>query len=116
MSDEIQIGDLTFAPGVLETIVTLAAKDVEGVAGIVGGQTLANLAQKAMNKSAAKSVEVSVDGEGVSVSLHIEVEYGSSLRGVAETVQCAVAEAVTHQVGVAIEAVDVYVDAIEFTG
>lgn len=116
MSDEIKIGDLTLAPGVLETIVTLAAKDVEGVASICGSQGLAQLAQKAVNKQAARSVEVSTEGDAVAISLHIEVEYGSSLKDVAEAVQKAVSEAVTHQVGVPIDAVDVFVDAIEFTG
>lgn len=117
MSDQIEVGDLTLAPGVLETIVTLAAREVEGVSSLCGDtQGLAGLAQKAMNKQAATSVEVSTDGEKLSASLHIEVEYGKSLREVAAAVQEAVADAVTHQVGAEIDSVDVFVDGIHFEG
>jgi len=116
MSDEIQVGDLSLAPGVLETIVTLAARKVDGVAQVCGSQGLAQLAQKAVNKQAARSVSVTTDGQAVSVALHIEVEYGSSLRAVAKAVQEAVAEAIHNQVGAEVAAVDVFVDAIQFAG
>ncbi len=116
MADEIHIGDLTFAPGVLETIVTLAAKDVEGVADIVGSQKLPQLTQRAVNKQPARSVEVDVEQDRLHVSLHVEVEYGQPLREVGQAVQKAVFEAVTHQVGVPVDSVDVYIDEIEFTG
>jgi len=116
MSDEIQVGDLSLAPGVLETIVTLAAREVEGVAQVCGSQGLAQLAQKAVNKQAARSVSVSTEQDAVTVALHIEVEYGSSLKVVARNVQAAVAEAIRHQVGADVAAVDVFVDAIQFTG
>jgi len=116
MSDEIQVGDLSLAPGVLETIVTLAAREVEGVAQICGSQGLAQLAQKAVNKQAARSVSVTAEGDAVSVALHIEAEYGPSLRDVARAVQRAVAEAIENQIGARVAKVDVFVDAIQFSG
>lgn len=118
VSEEIKLDGLGLAPGVLETIVTLAAKSVEGVA-CVCGQGLAGLAQKAVSKSggkAPKPVEVRLQDGSVSVALHVEFDYGKPLRAVAVAVQEAVADAVRSQVGVPVGTVDVFVDGIVFKG
>ncbi|MDZ4063095.1 MAG: Asp23/Gls24 family envelope stress response protein [Coriobacteriia bacterium] len=118
MSEEIRLDGLGLAPGVLETIVTLAAKGVEGVA-CVCGQGLAGLAQKAVGKSGGrtpKPVDIQVEDGSVSVALHVEFDYGKPLRAVAVAVQEAVADAVRSQVGVPVRAVNVFVDGIVFKG
>ncbi|MDP2182453.1 MAG: Asp23/Gls24 family envelope stress response protein [Actinomycetota bacterium] len=117
MSEEIRLDGLGLAPGVLETIVTLAAKSVEGVACICG-HGLAGLAQKAVSKpgKAPKPVEIQVEDGSVSVALHVEFDYGKPLRAVAVAVQEAVADAVRNQVGVPVRAVNVFVDGIVFKG
>ncbi|MDA3937586.1 MAG: Asp23/Gls24 family envelope stress response protein, partial [Actinomycetota bacterium] len=98
MSDEIKLHGLGVAPGVLETIVTLAAQCVDGVV-FVGTQGIVGLVQKNVAKG-APGVEVVVADDGaISVTLHIEVEYGKPLRAVASSVQDAVADAITSQVG-----------------
>lgn len=114
MSDEIRLEGLGVAPGVLDTIVTVAAESVEGVAA-VGAPGLAGLVQKGARKGAARAVDVVTDGGGVlTVSLHVQIVYGSKLRKVAEEIQCAVADALASQVGVKVAAVDVYVDSLVF--
>lgn len=113
MSDEIRLEGLGVAPGVLDTIVTLAAEGVEGVAG-VGAQGLAGLVQGARKKG-SRAVEVTSDEDGsVSASIHIQVEYGRKLREVAGNVQAAVEDALKSQVGVPVTSVDVYVDGLVF--
>ncbi|MDZ4178291.1 MAG: Asp23/Gls24 family envelope stress response protein [Coriobacteriia bacterium] len=114
MSDEIKLQGLGVAPGVLETIVTLAAESVEGVAR-VGVPGLVGLVRKGGGKGASRSAEVSVDDGGdVSVVLHVDIVYGHALRTVAGAVQDAVADALASQVGLSVDAVDVFVDGIEF--
>lgn len=117
MSEEIKLEGLGLAPGVLETIVTLAAKSVDGVA-CVCGQGLAGLAQKAVNKpgKGIKPVEIVVEDGAVAVAMHLELDYGKPLRAVAMAVQDAVADAIRSQVGVPVRAVDVFVDGIVFEG
>lgn len=115
VSEEMQLGEMTLAPGVLETIITVAARDVDGVMSVVGSQQgLAQMAQKAVNRQAAKSVSATMDEGAVSVMLHIEVEYGRSLRTVGTEVQEAVAEAIKSQLNVCVGAVDVFIDAVRF--
>ncbi|MBI5232592.1 MAG: Asp23/Gls24 family envelope stress response protein [Coriobacteriales bacterium] len=115
MSDEIRLEGIGVAPGVLDTIVTMAAQGVEGVAA-VGAQGLAGLAQKA-RKGTARAVSVCVceeNPESLDVVVHIQAIYGSRLRDVARGVQAAVVDAITSQVGVEVASVDVFVDGIVF--
>jgi uncharacterized alkaline shock family protein YloU len=114
MSDEIRLEGLGVAPGVLDTIVTMAAEGVEGVAS-VGAPGLAGLVQKGTRKGAGRAVDVCVDEDGaISATIHIQVLYGHKLKDVANAVQNSVADAVSSQVGVQIAGVDVYVDGIVF--
>ncbi|MBS3957635.1 MAG: Asp23/Gls24 family envelope stress response protein [Clostridiales bacterium] len=111
MSEEIRLPGLTIAPSVLDTIITLAVNQVEGVAFASSGQGLGGL----VNRAAGKAVEVSSAEDGaVTVSVHITVRYGMPIHTVARTVQEAVADSIRSQVGTKVDSVDVYVDGIEF--
>jgi len=111
MSTEMRFEGLDVAPGVLETIVTLAATEVEGVA-CVDCNGLAGLMAKA---SRSKPVEVSLADDGdFAVVVHMSVDYGRPLRAVAAEVQKAVADALQSQTGHAASTVDVFIDAIVF--
>jgi uncharacterized alkaline shock family protein YloU len=114
MSDEIRLEGLGVAPGVLDTIVTVAADGVEGVA-TVGASGLAGLMQKGARKGASRAVDVVVGEDGtLTATIHVQVEYGRKLRQVACEVQQAVEEALASQVGLDVAAVDVYVDGLVF--
>jgi len=114
MSDELRLEGLGVAPGVLDTIVTVAVEAVDGVAA-VGAPGLAGLVQKGARKGASRAVDVSVaEDSAISVTIHLQVLYGHKLKDVANDVQAAVADAVSSQVGVEVAAVDVFVDGIVF--
>jgi uncharacterized alkaline shock family protein YloU len=111
---EIQLEGLAVAPGVLDTIVSMAAEGVEGVAAL-GAPGLAGLVQKGARKGAARAVDVCVDDEGaVAATIHIQVSWGHKLKDVAMAVQHSVADALVSQVGTSVASVDVYVDGIVF--
>jgi uncharacterized alkaline shock family protein YloU len=109
MTDELRLDGIGVAPGVLDTIVTLAAEGVEGVARVETG-ALGGLVHKT-----GKALAVAVDEAGaMAVGLHLTLRYGQPLHEVAKHVQRAVAEALTSQTGQPVTSVDVYVDAIVF--
>jgi uncharacterized alkaline shock family protein YloU len=111
MATEMRFEGLDVAPGVLETIVTLAATQVDGV-GCVEGSGLAGLMQKA---GRTKPVEVALaEDETFAVTIHLSVCYGRPIRAVAADVQHAVADALLSQTGHGVASVDVYVDGIVF--
>jgi uncharacterized alkaline shock family protein YloU len=113
MSEEISLDGIGVAPGVLETIATVAARGVEGVADICGGQAgLAGLVQRG---PATRGMCVEIDASNdLVVSVHVSVHYGRPLREVAAEVQRAVTDALLTHTGQAVAAVDVYVDSVVF--
>ena len=116
MSEELFVDGLGLAPGVMETIVAIAAKDVEGVASVGASSfTGLNLRSRIAGKSDVPAIDVSMnESDGIDVDVHIDVQYGKSIPKVAAEVRQAVADAVAVQVGFTISSVDVYVDGIRF--
>lgn len=114
MNDEVK--ELDFEgfkarPEVLETIVGVAAASVEGVAGLVG----ASGARGAPGRRAVtRGVSVSVDGERLEVTVHIQAEYGCPLRQLGDRVKQTVSEALYNMTGWPVARVDVYVAEIGF--
>ncbi|MBC7267009.1 MAG: Asp23/Gls24 family envelope stress response protein [Coriobacteriia bacterium] len=110
MGEEILLEGLGVAPSVLETIATLAAEGVEGVAA-VSSRPVAGL----VGKQSSRGVCVEVgDGGALSVAVHVTVLYGKPLRQVAEDVKAAIADAMRAQTGHEVGAVDVFIDGIVF--
>ncbi len=114
MSEELYADGLGIAPGVMETIVALAAKEVDGVAS-VGSSTLSGFRSRLSAKPANQGIDVTMDeDQQINVAIHIDVLYGKVIPVVAEAVRAAVADAVATQVGFDLAAVDVFVDGLVF--
>ena len=113
MNEELQMDNLGLAPGVLETIVTIAAKGVDGVAA-VGSSTLDGLARIVPSLTTPNAVGAAMSDDGLEISVHLDVVSGRSVPAIAADVRQAVFDAVTSQVGFAVACVDVYVDGIRF--
>lgn len=111
MSEEIRLDGLGVAPGVLDTIVSLAAEGVNGVA-CVGSAGLAGRVAKKAAKS--RGIDVTLENDELKAVVHLHVRYGEPLQAVARGVKTAVAEALESQVGKPVAAVDVFVDGIVF--
>ncbi|MDO8964727.1 MAG: Asp23/Gls24 family envelope stress response protein [Coriobacteriia bacterium] len=108
MATELRLDGLDVAPGVVETIVQLAAEAVDGVAA-VGNSPLGKISKS------AKTVEVCLDGDGsFVVTLHMTASYGRPLRQLGACVQEAVGDALLSQTGHAASRVDVFIDGIQF--
>lgn len=111
MTDQLRIDGVEVAPGVLETIVALAADKVDGVAALEGGPAIKGL----VHKGGARGVTVTVADDGVlGAAVHILVAYGNPLRDVGARLQHAVADALSSQTGQPVGDVEVYIDGIVF--
>ena len=114
MNEELYVDGLGLAPGVMETIIAIAARDVEGVAS-VGSSSFSGLRSRFAAKPAGAGIDVHLnESEGIEVAVHIDVYYGQPIPQVAAAVRQAIADAVTTQVGFSIASIDVYVDGIRF--
>lgn len=111
------IDGITIAPGVVETIISLAVSNVAGVAGVGSGDAIAAI-KSAFNAGGAAPVhgiEVIPTGEKqVNVVITIQAFYGYRLVEVADQVRKAISDALAAQLGVTVNNVDVYVDSLSF--
>ena len=108
---ELNLEGMAIAPGVVETIVSLAVREVEGVVSVgpAGGLRMVG------NRQGGQGIELTADeNDELQVYEHVDGRYGISLPKVAEDIRTSVADAVTSQVGLKVAAVDVYVEAVQF--
>ena len=110
MSD-LTVDGMALAPGVVETIVSIAVADVDGnapaasrgIRGVLGG------------KPSTSGIEIAADeNDKLQISVRIDVYYGHVLPDVAAAVRQSVADAVASQVGAQVGSVDVYIDGVQF--
>lgn len=114
MSNQLNVDGMSLAPGVVETIISIAANEVDGIAS-VGSYATSGLRSMLAAKPSTSGIETNVDEEGkLQVTLHVEVYYGHVLPELAATLRQAVADALLVQVGVEVASVDVYIDGIQF--
>ena len=114
MSD-LNIEGMTIAPGVVETIISLAARDVEGVASIGPATTSGIMDLIGGGRPSTQGIEVTTDeNDELHVSILMDVKSGNVLPDLAANVRRAVVDAVATQVGVKVAAVDIYIDGIQF--
>lgn len=114
MSEGSNAANMSLAPGVLDTIVALAATEVKGVAA-VEAPTAGGLKARLFAKEPPRAIEVTMDDGGrARVTLHLKARYGFALPDVAAEVRSAVADALQVQAGVETDRVDVYVDSLAF--
>ena len=114
MSD-LNVAGMALADGVVDTIISIAVQDIEGVASVGGSNTATGLLSAFQSKPVTRGIEVLAnDDDTLSVAIRIEVYYGCVLPDVAEQVREAIADAVLSQVGLKVGSVDVYIDGIQF--
>ncbi len=112
MSD-INTDGMAIAPGVMETIVTLAVRDVPGVVSV--GTAPSGIRSLLSFKQSDQGVSVTFnEDDSVSVMVSIQVVSGHSLDEVAATIRSTVADAILSQVGLKVSRVDINVDGIQF--
>lgn len=99
---------------VIETIVSLAVKEIDDVASI--GTPSANLIHQVFRNAATdQGIEVHTnDKNQLEIALHLNVRYGKPLPDIADEVRNAVSDAITVQLGMEVARVDIYIDSIRF--
>ena len=113
---ELFIAGIGISKNVIQTVVTLAAQKVEGVARVGGNDITSNLVSVFTSRSLSpeRSVESFVEDDKLHIALHLAVFYGYPFVKLAETVRQAVAKGISEQIGVETGAVDVCIDSLVF--
>ncbi|HEY2355542.1 MAG TPA: Asp23/Gls24 family envelope stress response protein [Gaiellaceae bacterium] len=105
------LGRITIASSVIAQIVAETALECYGVVGMKGSL------RGRVARGRAQGIEIGRDRDGgVSVDLHVVVEYGLNLAEVASSVRNRVAYEVERLTGLRVLAVEVHVDAVRTSG
>ena len=109
------IDGITIAPGVVETVISLAAAEVKGVASVGSADAFSAIisAFNAGNSIPTNGISIDIDEqENVSVSITIQARYGYRLVEIADGVRTAIADALKAQIGVDVKSVDVNIEGL----
>lgn len=114
MTQQTDPGMMKLAPGVIDTIISITANEVEGVAS-VGSRVASGLRSMLAVKPSTAGIETTFDDAGkLDITLHIEVYYGYVLPDLADKLRRSIADALMVQVGIEVSQIDIYVDGIQF--
>ena len=112
---DLNIDGMAIAPGVVETIVSLAAQSVDGVTCVGDPTTSGFLSIIGGGRPSTQGIEIEADEENkLHISIRLYVENGQVLPELAANVRQAIADAVSSQVGLEVGSVDIFIDGIQF--
>lgn len=112
--DELPLGAVTIAPGVLTTIVRMTTLAHPGVLRLASRMpsSLPRLRGKSAQAEGLR-VEIS-DDAAVTVDVHVIADPSASLSDLGKDLQTQIVRALEHMVGMEVRSVNVFIDEIEF--
>ena len=109
------LGRITISSDAIAHIVGETARECYGVVGMASRGPVGRLLGK--RERLTRGIEIARDdGDGVTIDLHVVVEYGLNLAEVASTVRNRVAYEVGRLTGLPVRAVEVHVEDVRRTG
>ena len=113
---ELNVSGIGISRNVVSTIVTLAAKRVEGVASVGGNDITSSLISVFTSRTVSPeaAVESYVENDALRVVVHLAVFYGYPFTKLAADVREAVAQAITEQICVPAGSGDICIDRLVF--
>jgi len=109
------IAHLGIAPGVIETIVRQATKEVDGVAGVGGPKVSSGIASILRRREHTSDVEILAEEDGqLTIELRIQAYYGYPLQEMAHAIREAVFDALQSQVGIAVACINIMITGLQF--
>ena len=106
-------GSIHIAEEVIAAIAVGAARDVEGVSGMMTNMgSITDLANRKSAQKGLKGVRIDMSGETLTLDVYITVQYGYTIPEVAENAQKAVIAAVEAMTGCTVSAVNINIGAV----
>lgn len=105
-------GSVTISEDALATIITNAAKDVDGVTGFSNKPADVVSTIKSGSLKVASPVRITQDADGMKIYVYININPASKIQPVAERVQKVVKEAVENMTGEKVMKVNVIIASI----
>ncbi len=104
------LGEIAMTKDALGKIVGIAATSCYGVVGMAAKSTTEDIALLLKIEQFERGVKVSMDGDALSIDLHIIVSYGINIRAITESIVNKVRYKVEELTGFVVSTVNVFVD------
>jgi len=102
------LGRITISSDAVARIVGETSRECYGVVGMAG--------RKWLPDRATRGIEIGGNGDGVTIDLHVVVEYGLNLAEVASTIRNRVTYEVERLTGLSVLAVEVHIEDVKRSG
>ncbi len=107
------LGAINISPDAIAMVAGIAATECYGVVGMASRSFHDGIAELLRGRdNLTKGIEVSIDGDDVSVGLYVIVEYGTRIREVARNVVERVRYTIESQLGLVVSNVNVVVQGV----
>lgn len=113
ITNATEMGDIRISEEVVAIIASVAAMEVEGVAGMSGG-IAGGIAEILGRKNLSKGVKVEVGEKEAAIDVYVIVEYGSRIPEVSWNVQEKVKQRVEAMTGLNVVEVNIHIQGIDF--
>ena len=113
ITNATEMGDIKISEEVVAIIASIAAMEVEGVAGMSGG-IAGGIAEILGRKNLSKGVKVEVGEKEAAIDVYVIIEYGSRIPEVAWNVQEKVKKQVETMTGLSVIEVNIHIQGINF--
>lgn len=111
-NNEVKLGNIRIADGVVASIAGIAAIEVDGVSKLTGNISK-ELVSKLGKKNLANGVKVEIVEGVVVADISVEIKYGSAIKKVSEEIQVKVKQAIETMTGLSVGVVNVVVSGIK---
>jgi uncharacterized alkaline shock family protein YloU len=102
------LGRITISSDAIARIVGETARECYGVVAMAG--------RKWLPERTTRGIEIGGRGDGVTIDLHVVVEYGLNLAEVASTIRNRVSYEVERLTGLTVRAIEVHIDDVRRSG
>lgn len=106
------VGSLKISQEVIESIASVAASEVEGVASVVDNVKLKDVFN--IKSLTSKSIKVNINNDFAVIDVYINIKHGAKIQVVSHEVQKKVKDAIQSMTGIAISKVNVHIMGLEF--
>lgn len=107
------LGNIEVAPEVLEIIASIAATDIEGVAGM-RGNFASGVAERLGKKVHGKGVKTELSEEGLMIDIYCVINYGVSIPQTALKIQEQVRQTLENMTSLQTQEVNVHITGVQF--
>ena len=115
MTQPEENGSINISEEVIAAIAVGAAREVEGVTGMMtnlGGTVADLMSSKKSAQKSVRGVKIDMTGTALTLDLYVTVRYGTAIHEVAENAQKAVRSAVEAMTGCPVGAVNIHVGGV----